>query len=142
MKDNDRDYEVGYAKPPQKNQFRKGTSGNPRGRPKGAAGLATLFLRAAREQVRITENGRPRMMSKLEAALLQLSTRAASGDLKATKELLDGCRTHELSESEAAVEHPDREKRAEVMRGLIERMRSVNMAGKISTDDAKQENEL
>jgi hypothetical protein len=29
-------YEVGYAKPPEDTKFRKGVSGNPRGRPKGA----------------------------------------------------------------------------------------------------------
>lgn len=29
-------YEVGYAKPPDHTKFRKGVSGNPRGRPKGA----------------------------------------------------------------------------------------------------------
>lgn len=29
-------YEVGYAKPPEGNKFKKGVSGNPRGRPKGA----------------------------------------------------------------------------------------------------------
>ena len=30
----EKDYEVGYKKPPKKNQFKKGQSGNPKGRPK------------------------------------------------------------------------------------------------------------
>ena len=30
-----REYEVGYKKPPKEGQFKKGQSGNPRGRPKG-----------------------------------------------------------------------------------------------------------
>ena len=31
-----RDYEVGYGKPPKEHRFKKGQSGNPRGRPKDA----------------------------------------------------------------------------------------------------------
>ena len=30
------DYEIGYGKPPKDTRFRKGQSGNPKGRPKGA----------------------------------------------------------------------------------------------------------
>ena len=33
-KNYDSEYEIGYRKPPQKNRFKKGTSGNPKGRPK------------------------------------------------------------------------------------------------------------
>ena len=29
------DYEVGYGKPPKHTRFKKGQSGNPKGRPKG-----------------------------------------------------------------------------------------------------------
>jgi hypothetical protein len=32
-------YEVGYAKPPEATRFQRGTSGNPRGRPKGKKNL-------------------------------------------------------------------------------------------------------
>ena len=34
--DDERDYEVGYAKPPEHTRFVKGQSGNPRGRAPGA----------------------------------------------------------------------------------------------------------
>ena len=43
--------------PPKHTQFRKGTSGNPRGRPKGSKNLATYLMEAARDQVSATVVG-------------------------------------------------------------------------------------
>ena len=85
----DETYELGYGKPPQRTQFAKGQSGNPKGRPKGSQNLATILAKAGRQRVRITENGRSRYITKLEASMLQLMSKAASGDLKAIGELLD-----------------------------------------------------
>jgi Family of unknown function (DUF5681) len=36
-------YEVGYAKPPKQNQFKRGQSGNPSGRSKNRASYAALI---------------------------------------------------------------------------------------------------
>ena len=76
---------VGYGRPPAKNQFRPGQSGNPRGRPKGARNLSSVIAATLNERVAVTENGRRRHITKLEAAVKQLVNRAASGEARATQ---------------------------------------------------------
>jgi hypothetical protein len=88
-RDGEGDYEVGYGKPPKKSQFRKGQSGNPKGRPKGSKNLAGLFRSICNERVRITGRyGTAKYMTKLEASITQLVNKAASGDLKAIREIV------------------------------------------------------
>jgi len=74
---------VGYCNPPQHTRFKTGQSGNPQGRPKGTLNMATVLERALREKVVINENGERKTITKLEAAIKQLTNRAASGELKA-----------------------------------------------------------
>lgn len=78
---------VGYGNPPRHTRFQKGLSGNPDGRPKGSKNIATLLERALMERVTITENGKRRSISKLEASFKQLVNLAASGDLPAMRQL-------------------------------------------------------
>jgi hypothetical protein len=73
-------YDVGYGKPPKDTQFKKGQSGNLKGRPKGTLNLATVLERTLREEVVINESGRRKVITKLEAAITQLVNKAASGD--------------------------------------------------------------
>lgn len=79
--------DVGYGKPPKHTQFKKGQSGNLAGRPKGTLNLATVLERTLREQVVINENGRRKVITKLEAAVTQLVNKAASGDAHAMRYL-------------------------------------------------------
>ena len=79
--------DVGYGKPPKHTQFKKGQSGNLAGRPKGTLNLATVLERTLREQVVINENGRRKVITKLEAAITQLVNKAASGDAHAMRYL-------------------------------------------------------
>jgi Family of unknown function (DUF5681) len=82
------DEPVGYRRPPIGTRFRPGQSGNPRGRPKGARNLSTVVAAALGERVAVTENGRRRRITKLEAAVKQLVNRAAAGEPRATQLLL------------------------------------------------------
>jgi hypothetical protein len=79
----ERDYPVGYGKPPEHTRFKKGRTGNPRGRPRRAKNLATLLGAALDGKVTVTEHGRRRTITKREAMIAQLVNRSAQAGLKA-----------------------------------------------------------
>jgi hypothetical protein len=81
--------DVGYRRPPKANQFQKGQSGNPSGRPKGSTSLSTKITAALSERVTVVQNGKRRSISKLEAAFAQLANKAAAGDRHAAKLLIE-----------------------------------------------------
>src|SRR5690348_7658819 len=83
------DYEVGYGKPPRHTRFKKGQSGNPRGRPSGSKNLSTLLTEALNEVVIVAENGGRRKITKRQAIITQLVNQSAKADWRATKILLD-----------------------------------------------------
>ena len=82
------DYVVGKGKPPKHTRFKKGQSGNPRGRRRGYKNVATLFTEVLNEKVAVTENGKRKIITKLEATIKQLVNKAASGDHRAMNLLL------------------------------------------------------
>jgi hypothetical protein len=87
--DKQRDYAVGYGKPPRHTRFQKGRSGNPRGRPSGSKNLSTLLGEALNELVLVAENRGRRKITKRQAIITQLVNKAAQADWRAIKILLD-----------------------------------------------------
>ena len=87
--DKQRDYAVGYGRPPRHTRYEKGRSGNPKGRPSGSKNMSTLFTEALNETVIIAENGGRRKISKRQAIVKQIVNKAAKGDWRCTKLLLE-----------------------------------------------------
>jgi len=80
--------DVGYRKPPEATRFKPGTSGNPKGRPKGTFSLATDLSAELGEQITVREGGRPRRISKQRALVKSLMAEALQGDVRATTAVL------------------------------------------------------
>lgn len=91
-------YEVGYRKPPAKHRFKKGQSGNPKGRPKGArnrpraldAGrLEDIILAEAYREVRVPDGDQVLTMPIAQVALRSMAAKAAKGDHRSQKLLAE-----------------------------------------------------
>lgn len=76
------DYEVGYKKPPKNTQFKKGQSGNPKGRPKGIKNLTTDLQEELESKIQITEDGKTFAVSKQRALIKTLLAKAMKGDAR------------------------------------------------------------
>jgi hypothetical protein len=79
------DYAVGYKKPPRATQFKKGQSGNPKGRPKGSKNFASQVESTFARKISVHERGKERRISMAEAILLKLTAKAIAGDMSATR---------------------------------------------------------
>ncbi len=78
-------YTVGYKKPPRHGQFKKGKSGNPSGRPKGARNLTTLLDNILFSPFKYTEAGKPKSSTRIEFILKRLVADGMKGDNKAVQ---------------------------------------------------------
>ena len=83
------DYEIGYSKPPKKYRFKKGQSGNAKGRPKDTKNLKTDLREELNEKITIREGADERRVSKQRALLKSLTLRAIKGDTRAANVLLN-----------------------------------------------------
>lgn len=114
---------VGRGNPPKHTQFKKGVSGNKKGRPKGSKNLSTLLMEAARDQVTATIDGKTRKISKLQATAMQLATKAAGGDQTSIARFLDWI--DEMEKRSAAVkpaEFPFTDADLQVLHAVHKRM--------------------
>lgn len=76
---------VGYKSPPQHSRWAKGTSGNPRGRPKGSGNFLTDLSAELGETILITEGGKQKRITKRRALIKSLLASGLKGDLRAAQ---------------------------------------------------------
>ena len=79
---------VGYKRPPIHTRFRKGQSGNPRGRRKGVRNFAADVKRSLEIPVTLNDQGRAKRVSTQEALFMRLREKALKGDNRALETLL------------------------------------------------------
>ena len=89
MADDREKHEVGYGKPPKHTQFKKGQSGNPKGRPKAPRNVSQLLERELNQRVEVIESGRRKRISKFEAITKALVNNAMRGDIRSQKIVLE-----------------------------------------------------
>ena len=77
--------EIGYRKPPRNTRFRKGRSGNPKGRPPGRK-KKPPYEAVLGQMVTVREEGIERRVTAAEAFALYLTKRALDGDNAATRQ--------------------------------------------------------
>ncbi|GAC1588283.1 MAG: hypothetical protein NVS3B5_21440 [Sphingomicrobium sp.] len=87
------DYEVGYCRPPKSKQFQKGHKRGG-GRKRGSRNLRTIVEAEIFSPVTFKENGKTVRSNKLTAIIRTQTNKAAMGDPRATKVVLEMAATY------------------------------------------------
>ncbi len=89
---------VGYGKPPKSGQFKKGQSGNPKGRPKKTPDLADILRKAGRKKIAVNTADGVRRVDKLTALVEKTLNDALKGDARARSAYFKMMREHDIND--------------------------------------------
>jgi hypothetical protein len=107
MADDPTDDGGGFKRPPKRTQFKKGTSGNPRGRPKKVSSFKSDLSAELQEKLVLVENGKERRVSKQRAFAKTLIAAAIKKDIRAVNALLACMRFFGVGSEEVVAEAAD-----------------------------------
>ena len=82
-------YDIGYRRPPISGRFKKGSSGNSKGRPKGSKSFLTLLQHELAQTIVVNENGKKKKVSRLQAMIKRIVAGALQGDQKSLITLVE-----------------------------------------------------
>ena len=82
-------YEIGYKRPPKSGQFKKGRSGNPKGRPKGSNNFLTILEQELGQSIVVNENGRKKKITRLQAMVKRMVAGALQGEHRSLLTLIE-----------------------------------------------------
>jgi hypothetical protein len=97
-----RHYDIGYGKPPRNTQWKKGQSGNPKGRPRRDRNVAALVAAILDQRIVVRAGKTTKRRTRLEHLVHRLFEQALEGDPRLMKMALDEARKNEeRSETDA-----------------------------------------
>jgi Family of unknown function (DUF5681) len=110
----------GYMKPPKHSQFKKGKSGNPKGRPRKPDDVPTMIERVMKRKVRV--EGEDKKITMMNALMRKLREQVLTGDMRAfslTQRVLETDAKLSPARSYVQMEATDAKLRLAEMLGLI-----------------------
>jgi len=97
---------VGYRSPPAQSRFKKGQSGNPTGRRKGARSFRTVLDEQMQDTIELTISGRKRRVKTIDAVIMSLKAGSIKGDPRQQANLLRALRDADLLNAEDTTTKP------------------------------------
>ena len=124
----------GYKNPPKEHQFKKGKSGNPKGRPRKkkqsssdpGLDLIASVHRELRKSVFVQENGKHREITKLDAFSAQLVAQSVNGKPSQQKMLLSLLTLHKHEETEQQTLEQLQSYDEDLLNDLYDQLNSMN----------------
>lgn len=86
---------TGYKAPPKATQFRKGQSGNPKGRPRGSKNNKTVFENLAATLIEGKLPGGDDEITLREGVIAKLASKALAGDARSMNKFIDTMQSYD-----------------------------------------------
>lgn len=138
----EKDYEVGYGRPPKKTRWAKGQSGNPSGRRKGTRSIKAIIAAQLDEKVAVKQGGRVMMLTAREVLVKSWMNQASKGNAPISKLVLGLMRRHGLDvdalEPDPEMDYNQRKALHLVLGRWIERAERSGVGAEFSPQETRE----